>query len=211
MEKTTSKVVKQNIEIPKIDAPKVLSTIQIAPERKKLIKVSRTELIDKKDSPKPKFFGIFKMKDWDRIIKIAVKANREIGKMCITLSKKAFEGGKLNPDYGSIWYTCGTKDFRDNFEYPYTISESTIGLDRISKEHLLNIPVGGKFSIVWINEHCDIEVVECERGIKDYDVFLYSVCSDMESEYEIAIDDIKKDGSGVMDSEDFYFYISGDN
>jgi len=207
MKKTTSKVVKQNIEIPKIDAPKVLDKIKIAPERKKIVKNVKVE---KKDSPKPKFFGIFKMKDWDRIIKIAIKANREIGKMCITLSKKAFEGGKLNPDYGSIWYTCGTKDFRDNFEYHYTISESTIGLNRISKEDVLNIPVGGKFSIAWINEHCDIEVVECERGIKDYDVFLYSVCEDLESEYEIAIDDIKKDGSGVMDSEDFYFYISED-
>ncbi len=186
----------------KIQAPKGVGKIELKEKPKNRLK----------SSEKPMFYQVFPIKDWGYYLDIVKKANKALDGMKVTLSRKARVGGKENPEFGSIWFTCGSKDFREHFRKPLAISDATTGLREMRKDEIKKLSFGVEFYLLWINDQCETDLVSCVKSEHYSDSateFFYEVIGD-ESLYSLEYSTISDFGKGRFEVEDFHFFISKD-
>lgn len=202
-------VTKSNIQTEQIQAPIVKGKIELPNRNKIQPKTNQSEM-------KPMFWQNFPIKDWAFYLSIAKKANEDLGFAVVTLSKKAFtyEDGKKteDPTSGSIWFTCGSKDFKEKFRRPLAISLSEIGSKRLDLNGIRKLHLGDKFSILWIDDYCNTDLVPCEKigGKENGNAVIYKVIDEADK-YKLLFSEIDESGKGRHDMEDFFVMVKDSN
>jgi len=192
-----------------VEKPIVVSKIEIQSSKHGALKEKKD---NKVDNLKPLFYRNFPIKDWAWYLDFAKKANKEIGKgLVVTLSKKAFVKGVQDLNQGSIYYSCGSKDFKEHFRKPLEIELCLFGLElrRINKSELKKLSC--EFYILWQEENCKCDLTNCCK-INDSSTNLDYCFSGENNEYYIPYSEINNNGSGVIKYEDgfieeFSFYV----
>lgn len=145
---------KENISAPVIEAPKVVGKIELK------VKVPKKQISDPF-----LFWKNFPIKDFKSVLELVRNANQKIGKDSITISKIAKNNGIEDATLGSIWYSCGTKNFIDHFCKPFELLMVTISLNirKIFKTDITKMPYGQTFYMVYIpvNVESNIDVTKC--------------------------------------------------
>lgn len=198
---------KENIEATKISAPVSVGKVEL-PERKPFVRRDKEKLPNDK---KPLLFRNFPIAQWDLHIRTAKEANKIIGEMSVTISKKAYVNGKIDEAFGSIWYTCGTKDFRDKFRRGLEVAVNGIGMRQLSKNEIKRISSDVCFYILFIDPHCNTDLVECIKT-EDHgkgDSLQYFVYDEKRDHfYTLSYSEMKDNGTGMIDEEEYFVFVS---
>ena len=185
---------KQNITAPVLVAPTVVGHIDLNKHKKAEKKSEKTFLPWKN----------FPIADYEAMLAIRNAANLKIGKDSVTVSKIAKVDNVINPAFGSIWYSCGSKDFRENFKKPFELHRigNLHGIRRISHKEIADMAPGHSFSMVYLMDDLSKnEVVKCKKAANDSGVWYISLAD--KKEIPFSIEDITVDGK-------FYTGVEGE-
>jgi len=179
-----------------LSAPKLVEKIDL-PEKKTN---SKSEL-------RPLFWKNFPISEFPFYLKIAQQANKDLGiPFCITLSKKAYVSGELDANLGSIWFTCGSKDFKEKFRIPLEVALCSSGFREFLLKDIRKASPGFKFNILFVSDDGEVEMIECIKiaGKENGARIIYESAG---YRYEMDYSDISDFGSGRLDDEKFQFYL----
>lgn len=164
-----------------------------------------------KDISEPVKYDTFDVSDWSFYMDFIRSANKALGKVCITLSKTAYIKGVKDPNFGTIWYNCGSKYFKELFRIPVAKALSLFGLDLrpLSKTGIKSCGINTEIFILWLNIYnMETEIVSVKKcDLLSNGNFIYYVCGKT-GLYKIPYTDISDSGTGVIGDENFYFYVS---
>ena len=195
---------KENIAVDKIPAPVIKGSIEL-------------QLNPKKGYPKnpnsnrPIVWDEFPLKDWSWYLSFANDANKKIGiPFCITLSKRD-KDGVLESENGTIWYTCGSKQFKDLFKIPLLRELELFGkgLRQLNKSEIKSLSFGTDFKILWQEESGFCELIDVKMLEKSPTKIAYLFDS---NDYVLKFDCISESGRGELKYEDgtfenFWFFV----
>lgn len=208
-EEVGTDVIKSNIDAPKL-AVKNICKIELA--AKKEFKPKYQPKSENQVELKPKFYHNFPIENWEICMDAAIRANKIVGNLKITLSKKAYINGSLDSNYFSVWFSCSSIEMRDNFIKPLTIILNTNGMKKMSKVQIQAIFIQ-EFFIMFIDEQCNFDIFRCRKTEKSSTEVKYEITSNPGYVYSLQLSEISLNGSTQVkyeygESEDVYFFIS---
>ena len=211
---------KHNISTPTLEAPKIVGFIKLPSDKRKIVVPAEF-----------KFYLHFPIKDFNQILEIVKKINKKIGQNSInnlngpsiTISKLARINGELAPDFGSIWYSCGNKEFME-FRRAYSLfkEEKIHSLRKITKIDFCKMLNNHYFTIIYVaNDNSYIDVVPCLKlntnktntYISYEEQKIVNSIKTIEGPYKLFLEDIDSNGNFISfnadDKEEIgYLYVS---
>ena len=230
-DKAPKQVVVENIKHV-VEAPKVVTTVDLTrfqkPAKKEGPQIGKPIVREVREvkpaEPKPKhkntnhiLWRNFPIEDYNAILVLVKAACQKLGRDVVTISKVAKINYVVNPNFGSIWYSCGNAPFREHFRRQYEMMYIGIefGIRRITKAEAIALPMGSQITMGYIMD--DLSNVNAPDIIdntkiegKNNEGIWYKGVNDPTSlEYFISFDSINEDGSfnDGVDGETVYLYV----